>query len=58
MTGGIAPASAADASEFIATIEPAAAIVASVNKLEIRAKRIHSSLDRVLDPLRGRRLRS
>jgi hypothetical protein len=44
MTGRMAPASAADASVFIATIEPAAVIAASVNNPEIRVKNIHSSL--------------
>jgi hypothetical protein len=39
----MAPASAADASIFIAAIEPAAAIAASVNNPGIRARRIHSS---------------
>jgi hypothetical protein len=43
ITGGIAAASAADA-VCIATIEPVAAIAASVNNPEIRASRIHSSL--------------
>jgi hypothetical protein len=44
MIGRRALASAADASVFIATIEPAAAIAASANNPEIRAKNIHSSL--------------
>jgi hypothetical protein len=43
MTGRMAPASAADASGFIAAIEPTAAIAASVNNPAFRARRIHSS---------------
>jgi hypothetical protein len=50
----MAPTSAADASVFIATIEPAAAIAASVNNPEIRAKSIRPSLGVAIAPLRGR----